>query len=84
MYFRIFKVLYVICLICFVMNFLYPSVFLQMAYVFIIMSLFIDMTPLEPLDGKDVKIWNKTKWAIFYVIVIFSYLIMNFSIYVPF
>jgi len=49
-------------------------------YVFIIMSLFIDMTPLEPLDGKDVKEWNKRRWAMFYILVIFSYLIMNFSI----
>lgn len=83
MYYRIFKVLYLICLICFVLNFFYPSVFLQMTYVFIIMSLFIDMTPVEPMDGKDVKLWNKAKWTGFYIIVIVSYLIMNFSIYLP-
>jgi len=83
MYYRIFKVLYLICLICFLVNFFYPSVFLQMTYVFIIMSLFIDMTPVEPMDGKDVRLWNKAKWTGLYVIVIVSYLIMNFSIYVP-
>jgi len=42
----------------------------------------IDMTPFEPMDGVDVKKWNKKRWIFFYVIVIFSYLIMNFSIFV--
>ena len=54
-----------------------------MIFVFIMMSVVIDMTPVEPMDGVDVKIWNKRKWATFYIIVIISYIIMNFSITIP-
>jgi len=82
MYYSIFKVLYIIGLLFFIVNFFYPSIFFQMIYIFIIMSIMIDMTPFEPMDGVDVKKWNKKRWIFFYVIVIFSYLIMNFSIFV--
>lgn len=83
MYYFIFKVLYVIGLCCFIINFFYPSIVFQMIFVFIMMSIVIDMTPVEPMDGVDVRIWNKRKWLGFYILVIVSYIIMNFSITLP-
>ena len=80
MYYQIFKVLYSFCLILYIINFFSPSVYFQMFYVFIIMSLLIDMTPCEPMDGLDIKQWNKKKWIGFYILIIISYLFMNFSL----
>jgi len=80
MYYFIFKFFYLLGLLFFIGNFFYPTIYFQMFYVFIMMSIVIDMTPFEPMDGYDVRFWNKRKWLAFYIIVILSYIIMNFSL----
>jgi hypothetical protein len=80
MYYFIFKLFYGLSLIFFIINFFFPAVYLQMSFVFLMMSIVIDMTPIEPMDGHDVRFWNKRKWLGFYIIVIISYIFMNFSI----
>ncbi|MDG6218947.1 MAG: hypothetical protein QCI00_05865, partial [Candidatus Thermoplasmatota archaeon] len=82
MYFFIFLSLYLISLITFILNFLFPSVFLQMLFVFAIMSVFIDMTPIDPMDGYEVRIWNFKVWLCLYLFVACSYLIMNFQFFI--
>ena len=84
MYYFIFKLFYGIALIFFIVNFFFPKVYLQMSFVFLMMSIVIDMTPIEPMDGYDVRFWNKRKWLGFYIIVIISYIFMNFTINIPF
>jgi hypothetical protein len=82
MYFFIFLSLYLISVVTFILNFLFPSIFLQMVFVFTIMSVFIDMTPLDPMDGYEVRIWNFKVWIAFYILVALSYLIMNFQFFI--
>ena len=82
MYFFIFLSLYIFSLATFILNFLFPSVIFQMMFVFSIMSVFIDMTPLDPMDGYDVKFWNFNAWLLFYILVACSYLIMNFTFFI--
>jgi len=82
MYFYIFLSLYLFAVATFILNFIFPSVILQMMFVFAIMSVFIDMTPIEPMDGHDVKTWNFNIWLLFYILIACSYLIMNFTFYV--
>ncbi len=82
MYFYIFLSVYLFSVLTFILNFLFPSVIFQMMFVFAIMSVFIDMTPVEPMDGHDVKSWNFNIWLLFYILVACSYLIMNFTIFI--
>jgi hypothetical protein len=79
MYFRIFILMFIITWILFIINLYIPSVILQMLYVFVIMSVVIDMTPVNPMDGADVKKWNGKKWAFLYIIVIITYISINFA-----
>ncbi len=79
MYHTIFKILFLITICSFLLNIFIPMIPLQMFYVFTIMSLFIDMTPIKPLDGYDVKRWNKRKWLLLYIFVFLSYFIIMFS-----
>jgi len=81
MYFYIYLLLYGLSLSTFILNFLVPSVVLQMIFVFTIMGVFVFMTPIKPMTGYNIKNWNFKIFLIFYVIVSISYLIMNFSIY---
>ncbi len=81
MYFFIYLLLYGLSISAFFLNFINPSVVLQMIFVFTIMGLFIFMTPVKPMTGYNIKNWNFKKWLIFYIIVSISYLIMNFTIY---
>ncbi|MDG6229219.1 MAG: LamG domain-containing protein [Candidatus Thermoplasmatota archaeon] len=82
MYFYIFLALYLFSLTAFILNFLFPSVIFQMMFVFAIMSVFIDMTPIEPMDGYEVKNWNFNKWLLLYILVACSYIIMNFTFFI--
>ena len=82
MYFLISLLIYGISILAYILNFINPSVILQMTFVFCIMGLFIDMAPIKPMDGYDVKKWNFGIWLFFYIIVIISYLIMNFTAFI--
>ena len=79
MYYTIFKILFIVTICSFFINIFFPATALQMFYVFTIMSLFIDMTPIKPLDGYEVKQWNKRKWLLLYILVFISYFIIMFS-----
>lgn len=79
MYYTIFRLLFMITIFAFVINIFMPSTMLQMFYVFTIMNLFIDMTPIKPMDGYEVKQWNKRKWILLYIFVFISYFIIMFS-----
>jgi len=82
MYYTIFKIFFIVTICSFLINIFFPATALQMFYVFIIMSLFIDMTPIKPLDGYEVKQWNKRKWLLLYILVFISYFIIMFSTFV--
>lgn len=82
MYFFIYLALYVFSLVAFILNFLFPSVIFQMMFVFAIMSIFIDMTPIDPMNGYDVKSWNFNRWLLLYILIACSYLIMNFTLFI--
>ena len=79
MYYTIFKILFIVTICSFFINIFFPATALQMFYVFTIMSLFVDMTPIKPLDGYEVKQWNKRKWLLLYIFVFISYFIIMFS-----
>ena len=81
MHFMIFVIIYSVCVLSFLLHQVISSVFLQMIFVFCIMSLFIDLTPLQPMDGYDIKQWDFKKWLMLYVIIGVSYVVMNFSLY---
>lgn len=73
--------LYLIALVSFLLNFAITHVSFQMISVFCIMMVMIDMTPLKPLDGARIKSWNTVYWLAFYLVVIATYLIVNFNLY---
>ena len=73
--------MYVIVVGAFIYNLIRPSVVTQMVFVFMSMNLFIDMFPMEPMDGADIRKWRKGVWAVFYVIVVVSYIGLNFTMY---
>ncbi len=79
MYYRIFTILFLITWALFFINLYYPTIVLQMLYVFTIMSVVIDMTPVKPMDGADVKRWNARRWALLYILVILTYISVNFA-----
>jgi hypothetical protein len=82
MYYTIFKILYIFTICSFIINIFFPVIAIQMFYVFIIMSLFIDMTPIKPLDGYEVFRWKKRKWISLYILVFISYFIIIFSAFI--
>jgi hypothetical protein len=43
------------------------------------MSVVIDMTPVKPMDGADVKKWNSKRWGLLYFFVIITYISINFA-----
>jgi len=74
-------VLYIIVAIAFLINLYYPSTILQMIIIVSILNLFIDLFPLNPMDGYEVRHWNKYIWFCLYVIVIISYVTVYFNLY---
>lgn len=72
-------ILFLFVLLTFVWNLFYPSLLLQMVFTYTIMMLFIDLFPLSPMDGHDIKKWNFPIWLIFYSIIIISYICINFT-----
>lgn len=63
-------------------NIFYPSVFVQMLIVITILNLFIDLFPLNPMDGYEIRHWNFYIWLIFYIVIFVSYIhiYLNFEI----
>jgi len=74
-------VIYIILAIAFLFNLYYPSTILQMIIIVSILNLFIDMFPLNPMDGYEVRHWNIYLWLCFYIIILISYIVVYFNIY---
>ena len=74
-------VLYAIVAITFLVNLFYPSAILQMIIIVTILNLFIDLFPLNPMDGYEIRHWNIFLWASLYIIVIISYVTVYFNLY---
>jgi len=79
MYFTIFSILFGLTLLTFLLNIIIASEMLQMFYVFTIMAVFIDMTPIKPMDGYEVKKHAFKKWIALYIPVFVVYLVIMFS-----
>jgi hypothetical protein len=74
-------VLYIILFISFMINLYYPSTILQMIIIVSVLNLFIDLFPLNPMDGYEVRIWNFYLWLSLYIIILISYVVVYFNIY---
>jgi len=74
-------VVFIIVAICFIINLIYPSTILQMIIIVNILNLFIDLFPLNPMDGYEVRHWSKVLWLSLYVTVLISYVIVYFNLY---
>jgi hypothetical protein len=79
MYFTIFSILFGLTILTFLLNIVLASEMLQMFYTFTIMAVFIDMTPIEPMDGYEVKKHNMKRWITLYIPVFIVYFIIMFS-----
>jgi len=79
MYYSIFSILFGLTLLTFIINIFVGSQMIQMFYVFTIMAVFIDMTPIEPMDGYDVKKYNLKRWILLYIPVFIIYIIIMFQ-----
>lgn len=79
MYVTIFIILFALTVLTYILNIFLASQTLQMFYVFTIMAIFIDMTPIEPMDGYEVKKHNVKKWVALYIPVFIAYIIIMFS-----
>lgn len=73
---------FLFAIIAYLLNIFLPNVILQMIFVFCIMIVFIELLPMNPMPGYDVKKWNFTIWLVSYIVVLFSYIFMNFTVYV--
>jgi hypothetical protein len=65
--------------VSYLINILMPSLFMQMIFVYCIMVVFIELFPISPMAGADIKKWNRFTWLILYFIAVSSYILMNFS-----
>jgi hypothetical protein len=66
----------------YVINIFHPSLVLQMIFVYCIIVSFIELFPLAPMAGADIRKWNAFVYVIFYLIVFALYVSMNFTMYV--
>ncbi len=82
MLFQINLIFYILSLFCFMMYLIVSHVMLQMIFIFCIMMIMIDMTPIKPLDGALIRKWNPMYWLGLYSVVTISYIIMNFNLYI--
>ncbi|MBU0758634.1 MAG: hypothetical protein KKF44_11300 [Nanoarchaeota archaeon] len=73
---------YFLVMIGYMLNIFWPSVVFQMIFVYSIMVLFIELFPMGPMAGDEIRKWNFPVWLISYIIVIASYIGMNFTVYV--
>ena len=74
-------IMYIIVVIAFIINLFYHSVILQMIIIVTILNLFIDLFPLNPMDGYEIRHWNISIWGIFYIVVIITYITVYFNLY---
>jgi hypothetical protein len=73
---------FLFAIIAYIINILTPSIILQMIFVFSIMIVFIELFPMSPMPGYDVKKWSFPLWIISYIVVFLVYIYMNFTVYV--
>ena len=73
-------VMYMIVAIMFLINLFYHSAILQMIIIVTILNLFIDLFPLNPMDGHEMRHWNIFLWASLYIVVIISYVAVYFNL----
>ena len=71
----------IVAFAAYIYNIFNPSVVVQMIFVYCIMSVFIELFPLSPMPGADIKKWNFFVWASSYLFVIASYIYMTLSLY---
>ena len=71
-----------LAILAYILNVLFPSLIMQMIFVFSIMIVFIEMFPMSPMPGEDIKKWNFTVWLISYIVIILAYIGLNFSVYI--
>jgi parallel beta-helix repeat protein len=74
-------VIFVILAVAFLYNLYYPSTIIQMIIIVSVLNLFIDLFPLNPMDGYEVRHWNFYLWLCFYIIIIISYVVIYFNLY---
>ncbi|MCD6236772.1 MAG: hypothetical protein J7K13_02315 [Thermoplasmata archaeon] len=72
-------ILFSFSIITFLWNLFYPDIIFQMMFTYTIMMLVIDLFPLSPMDGSDIKKWSFRKWMALYVVVVFTYVSVNFT-----
>ncbi|MFE3846308.1 PKD domain-containing protein, partial [Thermoplasmatota archaeon] len=60
-------VMYLMVAIAFLINLYYPSAILQMIVIVSILNLFIDLFPLNPMDGYEIRHWNIPLWLGLYI-----------------
>ena len=73
---------FLFAVIAYVINIISPSVMWQMMFVFCMLIVFIEMFPLSPMPGYDIRKWNFPVWIISYIAVFLAYVYMNFTAYV--
>lgn len=71
-------IFYVVSIMFFIFNMLHNTMIFQMSYIFLIMTLTIEMTPLKPMDGNIIRKWNIKKWILLYLLILPSYVFMIF------
>jgi hypothetical protein len=74
-------VIFLFVALCFIINLVYPSTILQMIIIVNILNLFIDLFPINPMDGYEVRHWSKLLWISLYAIVFIFYVIVYFNLY---
>jgi len=55
------------------------NVVFQMTFIFCMMTIMIDMTPLSPMDGANIRKWNLKYYLVLYAAIIVSYIFMLFA-----
>lgn len=73
--------MYLVVLSAFITNLIYPSIVLQMIVIVSILNLFIDLFPFRPMDGYELRQWNLPIWAVMYVLVFISYVVVYFNLF---
>jgi len=74
-------VMYLIVAASLIINIWYPSIVIQMLAIVTVLNLFIDLFPFRPMDGYEIRHWNIILWAGIYVVVIVTYIIVYFDLF---
>ena len=81
------KIKYIVVLITFflgttffLMNLLFPAKLYQMIMASATTSGMAEMFPFKPLGGKDIKVWKPRVWYLTFIIMVVSYVMINFVI----